>query len=83
MKYYAKYMIKGCQTKLLREACGTDSILPLDGRLSMWNMQSRAREHARCLNKNHGKGYEAFRIYRSGTAQSDCPVLVEPIEATA
>lgn len=47
----------------LIEACGSDSVLKLDGRLSLQNMIERARQRADEL-RNVQK-YEAFKVMRS------------------
>lgn len=46
------------------EACGTDSVLPLDARESRANMIAAARRYAEHRNATLGKGYIGFRIMR-------------------
>lgn len=62
MKYYAQYF------NGKREACGSDSILPLDGRLSIGNLASRARQHAERL-RSVGRRFTSFEV-RKGDLKS-------------
>ena len=61
MKYWVQFLTKSAtdQTQLI-DACGSDSVLVLDGRLSSYNMNVAARRQAQRL--EHIKHYSAFRI---------------------
>ena len=61
MKYWVQFLIKSAtdQTQLI-DACGSDGVLVLDGRLSSYNMTVAAKRHAQRL--EHIKQYPAFRI---------------------
>ena len=61
MKYWVQFLIKSAtdNTQLI-DACGSDSVLVLDGRLSSFNMNVAAKRQAQRL--EHLKQYPAFRI---------------------
>lgn len=51
------------------EGVGTDSFLPLDGRLNLSNCIDQTREHMKNLNENLGKFYVGFEIRSCGGQQ--------------
>ena len=61
MKYWVQFLIKSAtdNTQLI-DACGSDSVMVLDGRLSLYNMNVAAKRQAKRL--EHIKQYSAFRI---------------------
>ena len=61
MKYWVQFLIKSAtdNTKLI-DACGSDSVVVLDGRLSPYNMNAAAKRQAQRL--EHIEQYSAFRI---------------------
>ena len=61
MKYWVQFLIKSATDNAqLIDACGSDSVLVLDGRLSLYNMNVAAKRQAQRL--EHIKQYSAFRI---------------------
>ena len=61
MKYWVQFLIKSATDNAqLIDACGSDSVMVLDGRLSSYNMNVAALHHARRLERV--KQYPAFRI---------------------
>ena len=61
MKYWVQFLINSATDNAqLIDACGSDSVLVLDGRLSSFNMNAAAKQQARRL--EHIKRYPAFRI---------------------
>ena len=65
MKYWVQFLTKSATDNAqLIDACGSDSVLVLDGRLSSYNMRATALHHAQRLKRI--KQYSAFRIV-SGT----------------
>lgn len=78
MKAYAQYQIhplaapsySGPDTSRIMDACGSDSILPLDGRLSPARMLATATAHGERINRNLGKGYVRVEIRRGDLKQS-------------
>ena len=60
MKYWVQFLIKSATDNALIDACGSDSVLVLDGRLSSYNMNVAAKRQAQRL--EHLKQYTAFRI---------------------
>ena len=61
MKYWVQFLIKSATNNAqLIDACGSDSVVVLDGRLSSYNMKVAALHHARRLERI--KHYPAFRI---------------------
>ena len=59
MKYWVQFLIKSATDNLI-DACGSDSVVVLDGRLSSYNMNVAAKRQARRLERI--KHYTAFRI---------------------
>lgn len=55
-------------------ACGTDSRLVLDGRLTVENMKSKAIGYAQVMNQKLGKGYIGVRIERGESFIDSQPV---------
>ena len=61
MKYWIQFLIKSATDNAqLIDACGSDSVMVLDGRLSSHNMNVAAKRHAQRLQTI--KQYPAFRI---------------------
>lgn len=60
MKYWVQFLIKSATDNALIDACGSDGVVVLDGRLSSYNMNVAAKRHAQRL--EHIKQYPAFRI---------------------
>ena len=61
MKYWVQFLIKSATDNAqLIDACGSDSVLVLDGRLSSHNMNVAAKRQAQRL--EHYVQYPAFRI---------------------
>ena len=61
MKYWVQFLTKSATDNAqLIDACGGDSILVLDGRLSSHNMNVAAKRQAQLLERI--KQYSAFRI---------------------
>ena len=61
MKYWVQFLIKSATDNAqLIDACGSDSVVVLDGRLSSYNMNVAAKRQAQRL--EHLKQYPAFRI---------------------
>ena len=59
MKHWVQFLIKSATEELI-DACGSDSVVVLDGRLSSYNMNVVAKRHAQRL--EHIKQYPAFRV---------------------
>ena len=61
MKYWAQFLIKSATDNAqLIDACGSDGVMVLDGRLSSYNMNVAAKRQAQRL--EHIKQYHGFRI---------------------
>lgn len=60
MKYWVQFLIKSATDNKLIDACGSDSVMVLDGRLSSCNMNVAAKRQAQRL--EHIKQYPAFRV---------------------
>ena len=61
MKYWVQFLIKSTTDNAqLIDACGSDSVMVLDGRLSSYNMNVAAKRQAQRLRTI--KQYHAFRI---------------------
>ena len=61
MKHWVQFLIKSATNNAqLIDACGSDGVVVLDGRLSSYNMTLAARRQAQRL--EHLKQYPAFRI---------------------
>ena len=61
MKYWVQFLIKSATDNAqLIDACGSDSVMVLDGRLSSYNMTVAARRQAQRL--EHYQQFTAFRI---------------------
>ena len=61
MKYWVQFLIKSATDNAqLIDACGSDSVMVLHGRLSSYNMKVAAKQQAQRL--EHLKQYPAFRI---------------------
>ena len=61
MKYWVQFLIKSATDNAqLIDACGSDGVMVLDGRLSSYNMNVAAKRQAQRL--EHIKQYPAFRI---------------------
>ena len=61
MKYWVQFLIKSATDNAqLIDACGSDSVMVLDGRLSSYNMNVAARRQAQRL--EHITRYHGFRI---------------------
>ena len=60
MKYWVQFLIKSATDNALVDACGGDSVMVLDGRLSSYNMNVAAKRQAQCLERI--KQYHGFRI---------------------
>ena len=60
MKYWVQFLIKSANNAQLIDACGGDSVMVLDGRLSSYNMNVAAKRQAQRLQTI--KQYPAFRI---------------------
>ncbi len=61
MKYWVQFLIKSATDNAqLIDACGSDAVLVLDGRLSSYNMNVAAKREAQ--RQAHFHQYPAFRI---------------------
>lgn len=61
MKYWVQFLTKSATgSAQLIDACGSDAVMVLDGRLSSYNMRATALHHAQRLERI--KQYCAFRI---------------------
>ena len=60
MKYWVQFLIKSANNEQLIDACGSDGVVVLDGRLSSYNMNVAAKLNAQRL--EHIRQYPAFRI---------------------
>ena len=61
MKHWVQFLIKSATDNAqLIDACGSDGVMVLDGRLSSYNMNVAAKRQAQRL--EHIKRYPAFRI---------------------
>ena len=61
MKYWVQFLINSATDNAqLLDACGSDAVMVLDGRLSSYNMNVAAKRQAQRL--EHIKQYPAFRI---------------------
>lgn len=64
MKYFVQYYVEGPVPGTRVEAVGGDSVLPLDGRVSLYTAGSRAEENARYL-RGVGRRFIGYTIHRS------------------
>lgn len=68
---YAQFWHAGLSGKLI-PACGSDSVLPMDGRLNMGSIHARAR--ARLAEPFFARKFAAFTIHRGESYSRSRPV---------
>ena len=71
---FVQFYILGEKTKQLVEASGSDSVLSLDGRLSVGNCLDIAHNHIKILNNRLGKNYKAYAIFQGKTFSNSKPI---------